>query len=355
MNKVHNFSAGPCILPQEVLQEASMAATNFDNLGLSILEISHRSKSFVAVMTEAQNLVREMLTIPDDYDVLFLQGGASLGFLISAYTMKEEGKSAQYLDTGSWSKKAIKEAKLIQKVNVLASSSDSNYSYIPKDYEIPVDGSYLHFTSNNTIFGTQYKTFPKSEIPLVADMSSDIFSRKLNVSDFELIYAGAQKNLGPAGSTIYIVKKETLEKISAGTPSMLNLQIQAAKESMFNTPPVFSIYVAMLNLRYMLKNGGLSHYETLAKTRADMIYGEIDRNELFEGTCAIEDRSNMNTTFFLKDESYKERFDSLLTDAKISGLNGHRSVGGYRASMYNALPIESVEIVIDCMKKIENY
>lgn len=354
MKKVHNFSAGPCILPKEVLEEASQAAVNFGHLDLSILEISHRSKSFVAVMSEAQELVREILSIPEDYEVLFLQGGASLGFLISAYTMKKEGKVAQYIDTGLWSKNAIKEAKLLQTVNILASSSDSNYTYIPKGYEIPEDGSYLHFTSNNTIFGTQFKTFPKPEIPLVADMSSDIFSRKLNVSDFDLIYAGAQKNLGPAGSTVYIVKKETLARISKDTPSMLNLQVQASKESMFNTPPVFSIYVAMLNLRFMMKNGGLSHYESLASIRAEKMYAEIDRNELFEGVSAIEDRSNMNATFVLKNEANKERFDSLLAQARISGLNGHRSVGGYRASMYNALPIESVETVIDCMKKLEN-
>ena len=354
MSKVHNYSAGPCILPQEVFLEASQAVTNFDGIGLSILEISHRSKEFVAVMEEARTLVKELLEVPEGYTVLFLQGGASLGFLISAYNMMPEGGKGAYVETGSWAKKAVKEAKLLGNVDVVASSADKNFNYIPKGYTVPSDADYLHITSNNTIFGTQFKEFPKTDVPVVCDMSSDIFSRKINVADFDIIYAGAQKNLGPAGTTLYIVKDEVLGKLNRPIPSMLDLNVHAGKDSMFNTPPVYPVYVSMLNLRHMIKEGGLEIQQKKAEERAGLIYNEIDNNPLFEGTTAIEDRSNMNATFVLTDESLKDKFDEMWQNANINGLKGHRSVGGYRASMYNALPIESVQVLVDVMKKLNS-
>jgi phosphoserine aminotransferase len=352
MTKVHNYSAGPCILPQEVMQQAAAAVQNFDNLNLSILEISHRSPSYVKVMDNAIAMVKEMLNVPEGYSVLFLQGGASTGFLMTIYNLLSEGGTAAYADTGTWSSKAIKEAKRFGNINVVASSKDANYNYIPKGYEIPTDVDYFHFTSNNTIFGTQYKAFPTFNGIKVCDMSSDIFSREINVADFDVIYAGAQKNLGPAGATVYIVKDEVFNKSGRDIPAMLDWSIHASKDSMFNTPPVYSVYVAMLNLQHMLKNGGLPAYQKLAQDRADLLYGEIDRNPLFEGTAAKEDRSNMNATFVLTDESLKEQFDAAWNAAHISGLKGHRSVGGYRASMYNALPLESVEVLVNVMKKL---
>lgn len=354
MSKVHNYSAGPCILPQDVFTEAAKAVTDFNGIGLSILEISHRSKDFVAVMDEARTLVKELLNVPEGYTVLFLQGGASLGFLMSAYNMMPEGGKGAYVETGTWAKKAVKEAKLIGNVEVIASSADKNFNYIPKGYTIPSDADFLHLTSNNTIFGTQMKDFPKSYIPVVCDMSSDIFSRSVNVADFDIIYAGAQKNLGPAGATLYIVKDEVLGRVKRSIPSMLDLKVHAEKDSMFNTPPVYPIYVAMLNLRYMIKEGGLEAQQKKAEERAALLYNEIDSNPLFEGTTAVEDRSNMNATFVLTDESKKDQFDEMWQAANINGLKGHRSVGGYRASMYNALPIESVQVLVDVMKKLNS-
>ena len=354
MSKVHNYSAGPCILPQDVFTEAAKAVTDFNGIGLSILEISHRSKDFVAVMDEAITLVKELLNVPEGYTVLFLQGGASLGFLMSAYNMMPEGGKGAYVETGTWAKKAVKEAKLLGNVEVIASSADKNFNYIPKGYTIPSDADFLHLTSNNTIFGTQMKDFPKSDIPVVCDMSSDIFSRSVNIADFDIIYAGAQKNLGPAGATLYIVKDEVLGRVKRSIPSMLDLKVHAEKDSMFNTPPVYPIYVAMLNLRYMIKEGGLEAQQKKAEERAALLYNEIDSNPLFEGTTAVEDRSNMNATFVLTDESKKDQFDEMWQAANINGLKGHRSVGGYRASMYNALPIERVQVLVDVMKKLNS-
>ncbi|UTW65606.1 3-phosphoserine/phosphohydroxythreonine transaminase [bacterium SCSIO 12643] len=354
MSKVHNYSAGPCILPQEVLKQASEAVTNFDNLNLSILEISHRSPSYVKVMDNAIAMVKEMLNVPDNYSILFLQGGASTGFLMTIYNLLKEGGSAAYADTGTWSSKAIKEAQRFGDIHIVASSKDKNYNYIPKGFEIPSNADYFHFTSNNTIYGTQYKEFPQFDGIKVCDMSSDIFSRQINVADFDLIYAGAQKNLGPAGATLYIVKDDIFNHSGRNIPAMMDFKTHASKDSMFNTPPVYSVYVAMLNLQHMLKNGGLSYYEKLAQDRADMLYHEIDSNPLFEGTAAKEDRSNMNATFVLTDESYKDQFDQLWNGANISGIKGHRSVGGYRASMYNALPLESVEVLVNVMKKLNS-
>lgn len=354
MTKVHNYSAGPCILPQEVLQQAAAAVNNFDNLDLSILEISHRSPSYVKVVDNAVAMVKEMLNVPTGYSVMFLQGGASTGFLMTILNLLKEGGTAAYSDTGTWSSKAIKEAQRFGNIDIVSSSKDKNYNYIPKGFEIPSNADYYHFTSNNTIFGTQYKEFPTFKGVRVCDMSSDIFSRNINVADFDLIYAGAQKNLGPAGATLYIVKDEVFGNSGRNIPAMMDFKVHASKESMFNTPPVYSIYVAMLNLQHMLKNGGLSTYEKLAQQRADLLYGEIDSNPLFAGTAAKEDRSNMNACFVLTDDSLKDSFDKMWNDAKISGIKGHRSVGGYRASMYNALPIESVEVLVNVMKKLNS-
>jgi len=354
MSKVHNYSAGPCILPQEVLQKASEAVTNFNNLNLSLIEISHRSKDFIEVMENARSLVKELLGVPDGYQVLFLQGGASLGFLTAAYNFLPKGDSAAYINTGTWASKAIKEAQKLGNIKEIASSKDKNFSYIPKGIGIPSDAKYLHYTSNNTIVGTQFKRTPISRIPLICDMSSDIFSKKINVADFDLIYAGAQKNMGPAGTTLYIVKESVLGKTGNDIPSMLNLQTHIDKDSMFNTPPVFPIYVSMLNLQWLKKNGGVEWIEKINQDKADLLYGEIDRNSLFSGVTAKEDRSNMNATFVLTNETLKEDFDKMWTEANISGIKGHRSVGGYRASMYNALPLESVQVLVDVMKEFEN-
>ena len=306
----HNFGAGPCILPQVVFNEAAEAVLDFN--GLSILEVSHRHKDFVAVMDEAIDLVKKALNVPSGYSVVFMQGGASLGFTIAALNMMRDNKRAGYFNTGTWASGAIKEAKKVGvDVSVLASSEDKNFNYIPKDYTIPSNLDYLHFTSNNTIYGTQYKQFPVTNLPLVCDMSSDIFSQVIDVSKFDLIYAGAQKNLGPAGATIYIVKDSVLGKsTSSFMPSYLDLKQQVDKESMLNTPPVFSVYVALLNLRNLLENGGVSEMEKRNIAKATLLYNEIDRNTLFTGSVKAEDRSNMNVTFTLNDESNSSAFDS---------------------------------------------
>ena len=348
--KKHNFGAGPCILPQEVFKQAAAAVLDFN--GLSILEVSHRSKDYEAVMQEARDLVKKALNISDDYEVLYLQGGATLGFTIAALNMMRETKKAGYINTGTWASGAIKEAKKVGvDVNVFASSEDKNFSYIPKDYTVPTDVDYIHFTSNNTIFGTQFKSIPKTDLPLVCDMSSDIFSKEINVNDFDLIYAGAQKNLGPAGATLYIVKKSLLGKsTSPFMPTYLDLKAHADKDSMYNTPPVFSVYVAMLNLKDLLANGGVPAMAKRNQAKAALLYNEIDANPLFKGSAAVEDRSEMNVNFLLTNEALKDEFDAAWKAAGIIGLNGHRSVGGYRASMYNALEIESVQVLVDVMR-----
>jgi len=351
--KRHNFSAGPCILPQEVLKQASAAVLNFNDDNLSLIEISHRSKPFVAVMDKAIALVKELLNVPKGYSVLFLQGGASMEFLMVAMNlMKVDGKAA-YTNTGAWAKKAITEANSLGEAIVLGDSSDKNYNYIPKGYTIPSDVDYFHCTSNNTIYGTQMKEFPHCPTLMVCDMSSDIFSRKVEVSKFDIIYAGAQKNMGPAGATLVIVKDEILGKTGRKIPTMLDYNTHISKDSMFNTPPVFPIYVSMLTLQWLKDLGGVEVIEKINQAKADLLYGEIDRNPLFEGTAAIEDRSNMNVCFLLTDSSKEEAFNTMWNAAGISGIKGHRSVGGYRASMYNAMPIESVQVLIDVMKKLE--
>ncbi|MEG3659705.1 3-phosphoserine/phosphohydroxythreonine transaminase [Arenibacter palladensis] len=350
--KKHNFSAGPCILPQEVIIKASEAVLDFNGLGLSLIEISHRSKDFVAVMDQARSLALELLDLEGKgYQALFLQGGASMEFLMVAYNLLE--KKAGYLNTGTWADKALKEAKLFGEVIEVGSSKDENFRYIPKGYSIPSDLDYLHLTSNNTIFGTQIKKFPKTEATLVCDMSSDIFSRQLDFSQFDLIYAGAQKNMGPAGTTLVVVKEEILGRVSRKIPSMLDYKVHIEKESMFNTPAVFPVYVSMLTLEWLQKLGGIAAIEEVNEKKAQLLYSEIDLNPLFNGYAHKEDRSNMNATFTLAEEKLKDVFEGMCKEAGISGINGHRSVGGYRASMYNALPLESVGTLVDVMSELE--
>ncbi len=353
--KKHNFSAGPSILPQEVFEKASQAVLDFNNSGLSILEISHRSKDFVAVMDEARALALELLGLEGKgYQALFLQGGASLEFLRVPYNLMKEGGKAAYLETGTWATGAIKQAKQFGETIVVATSKEENFSYVPKNYEIPSDASYFHCTSNNTIFGTQMKEFPKTDIPLVCDMSSDIFSRKIDYSQFSLIYAGAQKNMGPAGTTLVVVKEDILNKTGKSIPSMLDYSQHIAKESMLNTPPVFAVYTSLLTMQWLKNLGGVEAIEKMNETKANLLYKEIDRNPLFKGVAKTEDRSLMNVTFTLNNAEHQEIFDKMWKEANISGINGHRSVGGYRASIYNAMPIESVEVLINVMKELEN-
>ena len=347
----HNFGAGPCILPQSVFSEAADAVKDFN--GLSILEISHRSPGFVEVMEEAQSLVKQALNVPDGYTVLFLQGGATLGFTITALNMMRDNKRAGYINTGTWAKGAIGEAKAVGvDVSIIGSSEDQNFNYIPKAYQEIAGLDYVHYTSNNTIFGTQFKDVPNFGGPLVCDMSSDIFSKPVDVSKYDIIYAGAQKNLGPAGATLYIVKDDVLGKsTSPFMPKYLNLKNHADKGSMMNTPPVFSVYAAMLNLRDLMANGGVQGAAERNTAKANALYNEIDSNPMFKGTVAEEDRSQMNVTFLLNDESAKDEFDRMWNDAGIVGLKGHRSVGGYRASMYNALTLDSVKVLTELMNE----
>lgn len=351
--KKHNFSAGPCILPSSVMQKASDALLNFNVLDLSLIEISHRSKDFVEVMERARALALEHLGLQNKgYKALFLHGGASLQFLMTAYNLLEN--KAAYLNTGTWSNNAIKEAKLFGEVVEVATSKSDGFNFIPKDYKMPNDVDYFHCTSNNTIYGTQMRTFPESSVPMVCDMSSDIFSRQLDFSKFSLIYAGAQKNMGPAGVALVVIKEDILGKVSRAIPSMLNYKVHIEKDSMFNTPPVFPIYVTMLTLEWLKENGGISAIEKLNEQKARLLYDEIDRNPLFEAYVPNKvDRSIMNATFSLKNDQLKETFDARIKEAGISGINGHRSVGGYRASMYNALPMESVQVLVDVMQEVE--
>ncbi|CAI8152912.1 MAG: Phosphoserine aminotransferase [Formosa sp. Hel3_A1_48] len=349
--KRHNFSAGPCVLPQEVLDKSAQAVLDFDN-GLSLVEISHRSKSFVDVMEHARALALELLGLEGmGYKALFLQGGASTQFLAVALNLLE--KRAAYLNTGTWSDKAIKEAQIFDDVTEVASSKDANYNYIPKGYDIPSDHDYFHCTSNNTIFGTQIKDFPECDIPMVCDMSSDIFSRTIDFSKFDLIYAGAQKNMGPAGTTLVVVREDVLGKVSRKIPSMMDYKVHISKGSMFNTPPVFPVYTSMLNLEWLKNKGGIAAIEKENEKKAQLIYSEIDLNPLFDGFAAKADRSTMNATFTLANDDLKDSFDSMCLEAGINGLNGHRSVGGYRASMYNALTLESVQVLVEIMSELE--
>lgn len=352
--KKHNFSAGPSILPDSVFKEASQAVIDFNGSGLSILEMSHRSKDFVAVMDQARSVSLELLGLENKgYQALFLQSGASMQFTMLAQNLLEN--KAAYLNTGTWANNAIKEARFFGEVVEVASSKDKNYNYIPKNYEIPEEVDYFHCTSNNTIFGTQIKAFPKTSVPMICDMSSDIFSRAIDYSQFDLLYAGAQKNMGPAGTTLVIIKESILGKVSRAIPNILNYASHIEKESMYNTPSVFAVYVSMLTLKWLKAKGGVAAMEAQNIKKADLLYNEIDRNSLFEGFVSrLDDRSFMNATFNLTEESSKEQFESLLKEAGISGLSGHRSVGGYRASIYNAMPIESVAVLVEVMQELEN-
>ena len=350
--KVHNFSAGPSILPNSVIKEASKGILNINNSGLSLLEISHRSKDFMDIMDKATSLALKLLNLENKgYKALFLQGGASNQFLMAAYNLLEN--KAGYLNTGVWSTKALKEAKLFGEAVEVASSKDKNFNYIPKGYSIDSDLDYFHITTNNTIFGTQIKEIPNSSVNLVCDMSSDIFSRKIDFSKFALIYAGAQKNMGPAGTTLVIIKEDILGKVSRKIPSMLDYQMHIDKESMFNTPPVFAVYTSMLTLEWLNKNGGIESIESKNNAKAELIYDAIDKSDLFKGFAAKEDRSSMNATFNLVNQDHKELFDKLSKEANINGINGHRSVGGYRASIYNALEIESVKVLVEVMTELK--
>ncbi len=353
VKKAHNFSAGPGILPQEVLKQASEACINFDNLNLSLLEISHRSKNYEAVMEEARALAKELLGLGDGYQALFLGGGASMQFcMVPMNLLRSEGYAA-YVNTGVWASKAIKEAQIIGNTKVIASSEDKKFNYVPRNYQIPGDADYVHITSNNTIYGTQMKKFPISRIPVVIDMSSDIFSRKIDCKQFDLIYAGAQKNMGPAGATLVVVKESILGKSGRKIPSMLDYKVHIKGDSMYNTPPVFPIYVSLLTMRWLKKNGGVEWIEAINNQKANTLYAEIDRNSFFTGTTEKDARSTMNVTFLLNKPELEPEFDKLWKEAGISGLRGHRDVGGYRASLYNALPLESVKVLVDVMKEFE--
>ncbi|MEX0966066.1 MAG: 3-phosphoserine/phosphohydroxythreonine transaminase [Bacteroidia bacterium] len=354
MKEVHNFSAGPAILPQQAIDASIEALREFKNMGLSLVEISHRSAQWEETMQAAVNLVRELLKVPDDYSILFLQGGASTQFCMVPYNLLSENGTAAYVKTGTWAKKAIKEAQLFGNVQVLGSSEDKNFSYIPKDFSIPGDADYFHCTSNNTIFGTQMKEFPDSPIPMVCDMSSDIFSRPVDVSKFGIIYAGAQKNMGPAGTTLVIIKNELFGKSGRKIPSMLDYKIHAENDSMFNTCPVFPIYLSFETLKWLKGEGGVEGIAERNKRKAEKLYKEIDDNPMFVGTAAKEDRSYMNICFLLKDDSLNNEFMKAAKEANISGIKGHRSVGGFRASTYNALPEKSVDVLIGIMKEFAN-
>lgn len=353
MKKVHNFNAGPCVLPREAVAASIDALHDFAGTGMSVIEVSHRSKEWESVMAECTALWRELLDIPEEYDVLFLGGGASMQFLMVAMNLLE--KKAAYLETGVWAKKALKEAKGFGEVVCVASSADKTYNYIPKNFEIPADADYFHITTNNTIYGTEIRTDMDSPVTLVADMSSDIMSRPVDVRKYGMIYGGAQKNVGPAGVTFAIIRKDILGKVTRYLPTMLDYRTHAAEGSMFNTPPVFPIYVMTQTLKWIKKLGGLKAIQKMNEDKAALLYNEIDRNPMFVGTAAKEDRSLMNICFVMS-EQYKEKEADFMAYAKernMIGIKGHRSVGGFRASTYNACPVESVQALVDCMKEFE--
>jgi len=353
MKKVHVFNAGPCLLPQEAIDNAIAALKDFKDTGVSLISISHRTKEWEAVMNDTRALWKELLNIPDGYEVLFLGGGASLQFLYVAMNYLEN--KAAYLDTGVWASKALKEAKGLGNAVAVASSKDKNYSYIPKGYEIPSDADYFHITTNNTIYGTEIKEDIDCPVPLIADMSSDILSRPVDVSKYALIYGGAQKNAGTAGVAFVIVKKDTLGKVSRYIPTMLDYRVHVDKESMFNTPPVFSIYVMYETLKWLKKQGGVEAIRKINLKKAETLYNEIDRNSMFTGTAAREDRSIMNICFVMAPgkEELQDEFLAFAKERGMVGIKGHRSVGGFRASTYNACTQEDVEALVDCMKEFE--
>lgn len=353
MKKVHNFNAGPCILPQEAIDASIEALKDFAGTGMSVITVSHRSKEWEAIMDECRSLWRELLDIPEDYEVLFLGGGASTQFLMVAMNLLET--KAAYLETGVWAKKAIKEAKAFGEVEIVASSADKTFNYIPKDFTIPADADYFHITTNNTIYGTELHEDLDSPIPVVADMSSDIMSRPVDVKKYGIIYGGAQKNVGPGGVTFVIVRKDLLGKVSRHLPSMIDYNTHIKDGSMFNTPPVFPVYVMNETLKWVKRNGGVAAMQKRNQEKAAILYDEIDRNKMFVGTAAKEDRSLMNVCFVMAEE-YKDKeadFMALAKERNMVGIKGHRSVGGFRASIYNALPKESVQALVDCMQEFE--
>ncbi len=355
MKTTYNFNAGPCILPPEALQAGIDALKDFSRTGMSVIEVSHRSKEWEAVMNECRVLWKELLNIPDNYDILFLGGGASLQFCMVPMNLLE--KKAAYLETGVWAKKAIKEAKGFGEVITVASSADTTFNYIPKDYTVPADADYFHITTNNTIYGTEMHTDIDAPVPLVADMSSDIMSRPVDVSKYAMIYGGAQKNVGPAGVTFVIIRKDILGKVTRHIPSMLKYQTHIEGESMFNTPPVFSVFIMTETLKWLKKMGGVEAIHKINREKADLLYGEIERNPLFKGTAAREDRSIMNVCFVMSEgyESLEAEFQEFAKARGMAGIKGHRSVGGFRASIYNACPKENVQALINCMQEFENH
>ena len=347
---VHNFNAGPSILPKAVFEQASQAVLDYNNTGLSILEIGHRTSLFQDVMDEARALVRELMLLDNDHEVLFLHGGASTQFMQVPMNLLDDKETAAFTDTGVWSSKAIKEAKLFGKVDMVCSSKESNYTFIPKDFAVPNDAKYLHITTNNTIYGTQWQTIPVTSNSLVADMSSDIFSRVLPFNNFDLIYAGAQKNMGPAGVNLVVVNKNILGKVKRNIPTILDYRNHIREGSILNTPPVFAVYVCMLTLRWLKANGGPVAMEKINKEKAALLYTAIDENPLFTGTANKEDRSKMNVCFVMDDTALEEPFLHFAKANGIVGIKGHRLVGGFRASLYNALPLSSVQVLVDVMK-----
>lgn len=351
--KKYNFNAGPSILPQYTLENASKAVLELDNIGLSILEISHRSKDFQKIVDESVALVKEVLKVPDNYNVLFLGGGASLQFSMVPYNLLGDRQTAAYLETGSWAQKAIKEAKIFGNVNVVASSSDKNFTYIPKNFTVPDDSVYFHVTTNNTIYGSETKEDYNVKVPMVADMSSNIFSKPIDVSKYALIYAGAQKNLGPAGVTLVIINPDILGKIERKIPSMLDYKIHIKNNSLYNTPPVYAIYASYLTLKWIKNSGGVEAIDKCNETKAKLLYDEIDRNSLFYGTVEKESRSRMNVCFLAKTPELEAEFIKFSTDKGMVGIKGHRSVGGFRASLYNAMPVESVKALTEAMQEFE--
>ena len=347
---IHNFNAGPSILPKEVFEQASEAILNFNNTGLSILELGHRTSLFLEVMNEARELVKELMHLDNDHEVLFLHGGASTQFMQVPMNLLNENETAAYTETGIWADKAIKEAKLFGNVNIVCSSRESNFTYIPKDFAVPNDAKYFHITTNNTIHGTQWQKIPSVSVPFVADMSSDILSREIDFNSFGLIYAGAQKNIGAAGVNLVVVNKNILGTIKRAIPTIMDYRNHIKEGSILNTPPVFAVYVCLLTLRWLKEQGGVSAIEKLNNKKAALLYEEIDTNPMFTGNVTKEDRSKMNVCFIIKNKELEEEFLSFTKNHGIVGIKGHRTAGGFRASLYNALPLESVKVLADIMK-----
>ncbi|MEO5647900.1 MAG: 3-phosphoserine/phosphohydroxythreonine transaminase [Chitinophagaceae bacterium] len=351
---VHNFNAGPSILPKEVFEKAARAVENYNETGLSILELGHRTSTFQAVMDESRTLVRELMNLDSDHEILFLHGGATTQFMQVPMNLLNEKDSSAYSDTGVWSGKAIKEAKLFGKVEICCSGKDANYFTLPKDFAVPNDATYFHITTNNTIHGTQWQNIPRVSIPMVADMSSDILSRQMDFNSFDLIYAGAQKNVGAAGVNLVVVNKNILGKVNRPIPTIMDYQNHIREGSMLNTPPVFAVYVCMLTLRWLKAQGGVEAIEKLNKEKSALLYKSIDENPLFRGTVATEDRSKMNVCFVPVNPAHEEPFLKFTKENGIIGIKGHRLSGGFRASLYNAMPISSVKVLVELMNEFSH-